>query len=210
VRNFATSGVERQRKDDYLSRAPACISIASQYVANGSLLFLDIAKLVVKRHPTVTFYAADRFDPSSNLRAKMLEFVHREKLDKNFEFLPHVSPPDIMQLLNRATVAISPNLAVPTQIIGLPTKLCEYMAAGLPVVASDFQSGRELLGETRSGLLVPPGDAQSFADAVCKLIENKQEAYEMGRRGIVAFRERFNWESEVSKIEELYHRLLAN
>jgi L-malate glycosyltransferase len=50
---------------------------------------------------------------------------------------------------------------------GFSNSLLEYMAAGLPVIATEVGGNREALGE--SGILVPPGDAQAIADHLCRL-----------------------------------------
>jgi glycosyltransferase involved in cell wall biosynthesis len=88
-----------------------------------------------------------------------------------------------------------------------PIKLFEYMAAGLPVIASDFPLWRTLIERERCGLLVDPLSPDAIAGAIHWVFEHPEEAESMGRRGRRAVLERYNWESESKKLLALYARL---
>ncbi len=90
-----------------------------------------------------------------------------------------------------------------------PLKLFEYMAAGLPIVASDFPFWRELIGECRCGYLVNPLRPCEIAAAIQKLLEDPATAQEMGERGRAAVASRFAWEHEAEKLVALYDQLAA-
>ncbi|WP_299398445.1 glycosyltransferase family 4 protein [Pelagibius sp.] len=85
-----------------------------------------------------------------------------------------------------------------------PNKLYEYMAAGLPVIASDFPHWREVVEPCRCGILVDPLDAEEIAKAIRYLLDNPQEAAEMGRRGRMAVVELFNWQQEEDELIRAY------
>jgi glycosyltransferase involved in cell wall biosynthesis len=89
-----------------------------------------------------------------------------------------------------------------------PTKLFEYMAAGIPVVASDFPLWRGIIQEAGCGLLVDPFDARAIATAIEHLITNESEAQEMGERGRMAVTQRFSWANEEEKLLSFYSSLL--
>jgi hypothetical protein len=84
----------------------------------------------------------------------------------------------------------------------------EYMAAGLPVIASDFPLWREIVDGAGCGLLVDPMDPRAIAEAMQWIIDHPEEAAEMGRRGRAAVEHTYNWEAESTKLVELYRRLL--
>jgi glycosyltransferase involved in cell wall biosynthesis len=96
---------------------------------------------------------------------------------------------------------------VPNYIRALPTKMYEYMAAGIPVIASDFPLWREIIEEFGCGVLVDPLDPQSIARAVEFVLTHPAEASAMGRRGREAVERFFNWETEEKKLVQLYTEL---
>ena len=88
-----------------------------------------------------------------------------------------------------------------------PIKLYEYMAAGLPVVASDFPLWRGIVEGAGCGVLVDPLDAAAVAEAAGWLLDHPEDATAMGERGRRAVLERFNWEAEAVTLVALYRRL---
>jgi glycosyltransferase involved in cell wall biosynthesis len=90
----------------------------------------------------------------------------------------------------------------------LPTKLFEYMAAGIPVIASDFPLWRTLIEPYGCGLLVNPFDITAISEAIEYLVTNDREAYEMGQRGRIAAERRFSWSNEERALLSFYSSLL--
>ena len=91
----------------------------------------------------------------------------------------------------------------------IPLKLLEYMAAGLPVVASAIGYIARIVADSGCGLLVPPGDAAAHAAALAALLADPERAGAMGAAGRTAVRERYTWAAEGEKLVGLYNRLLA-
>lgn len=87
-------------------------------------------------------------------------------------------------------------------------KLYEYMAAGLPVVVSDFPAWRSFVEDNGCGVTVDPLEPSEIANAVQYLIEHQADACRMGENGRSAVLERYNWEREREKLLALYSRLL--
>lgn len=79
-------------------------------------------------------------------------------------------------------VCVSPFFPTPILNSASPTKLIEYMAMGLPVVANDHPDQRKVLTESKAGYCVG-WDEQEFAEAICNLFASPTLAEEMGKRG---------------------------
>jgi glycosyltransferase involved in cell wall biosynthesis len=77
------------------------------------------------------------------------------------------------------------------------------------VVASDIPAVREVVEPDASGLLVPPGDPESLANAMDAMLTDRDRAAAFGRRGREIFEERFTLERSVQGMLELYHRLTS-
>lgn len=116
---------------------------------------------------------------------------------------------EVQALLRRAAVGLCVLHPLPNYLDSLPTKLFEYMAAGLPVIASDFPAWRKIVEDADCGLLVNPLDPTAIAAAIEFLICNPSEAAEMGRRGREVAYEQYRWDTEFSSLIKLYERIRA-
>ncbi len=88
-----------------------------------------------------------------------------------------------------------------------PIKMFEYMAAGLPVVASDFPVYREILNDGACGLLIAPADPIALARAIEWIFAHPDEAQAMGEEGRRRASLLYTWTAERTKLFELYRRL---
>jgi glycosyltransferase involved in cell wall biosynthesis len=93
---------------------------------------------------------------------------------------------------------------------GLPVKLFEYMAAGIPVICSNFPLWREIVEKNKCGICVNPLGIKEIAWAINYLIKNPQEAKKMGENGQRAILEQYNWENESKKLLNIYNNLLKD
>jgi glycosyltransferase involved in cell wall biosynthesis len=94
---------------------------------------------------------------------------------------------------------------------GMPMALMESMALGVPAVAFDCHSGpRELMRDGQDGLLIPPGDAGSLADALRRLLSDGALREELGSNGARSIRERYSVAAILAAWDQLFARLRAN
>jgi glycosyltransferase involved in cell wall biosynthesis len=114
----------------------------------------------------------------------------------------------IASLLNRVQVGLVVLHPDKAYLTSQPTKLFEYMAAGIPVVASDFPLWRSIIEDAGCGLLVDPCNVRDIAAAIERLIRNPNEAEAMGLRGRRAAEEHFSWANEEQVLLSFYASLL--
>jgi glycosyltransferase involved in cell wall biosynthesis len=123
---------------------------------------------------------------------------------------------DYLGWLDRASIArllanVRAGLVVlhsnPSLMNAYPIKMFEYMAAGLPVVASDFPVYREILDDGRCGLLIPAADPLALARAIEWIFVHPDEAQAMGERGRRRVATLYTWQAEREKLLSLYCRL---
>jgi len=124
------------------------------------------------------------------------------------EYLGWKDPHDIPELLIRADVGIICFLPEPNYIKAMPIKLFEYMAMGLPVMASNFPLWKEIVEGNKCGICVDPLDLKDIADTIKYFLKHPEERKKMGNNGRRAVLQKYNWEKESEKIINLYSELL--
>lgn len=90
---------------------------------------------------------------------------------------------------------------------GLPVKMFEYMAAGIPVIASNIPVWREIIDGNACGMCVDPLDPKAIADAIDYLTLNPDVARRMGENGRQAVMQRYNWPAQVTKLINFYEEI---
>lgn len=108
----------------------------------------------------------------------------------------------IPHFLDRMDIAVAPYPAMEPFYFS-PLKVLEYMASGLPVVASDIGQLRELVRPGETGLLVPPGDAAALADAIRRLAGDAALRVRMGATASAEVLGRHTWAHRAESILEL-------
>jgi glycosyltransferase involved in cell wall biosynthesis len=93
--------------------------------------------------------------------------------------------------------------------VSLPVKLFEFMAAGLPVVASDFPLFREIVEGNGCGVCVDPEGPEAIAGAVRRLAADRALCAAMGARGRRAAAMRYSWEKEGERLVAFYEEVLG-
>ena len=97
-------------------------------------------------------------------------------LERHFLFLGRRE--DVPRVLACCDIAVLPSKAE-----GLPNAVLEYLAAGLPTVASRVGGNAEIVQDGKSGLLVPPEDSSALAEALLRLLRYPGVAASLGKNG---------------------------
>lgn len=117
---------------------------------------------------------------------------------------------DVRQLLGRSLSGLVTLHPITNYLDALPVKMFEYMAAGIPVIASDFPLWREIILGNQCGLCLDPMDPAAIAKAIDYLVQNPNEARQMGEHGRRAVFERYNWLVEEAKFLAFYNCILQS
>lgn len=92
---------------------------------------------------------------------------------------------------------------------GFPNTLVEAMAAGRPVVATAVGGSIDAVEHARTGLLVPPADPTSLADALLRLVRNREERERLGQRALERARDLYQAPKVVGAVSEMYCQLIG-
>ena len=114
----------------------------------------------------------------------------------------------IADMLVKCRVGLCVLHPTPNHVNAYPVKLFEYMAAGLPVIASSFPLWKKLVEGNHCGLTVDPLDPEAISGAIQYLLEHPEAAQQMGESGRRAVEEVFSWSKEGEKLVRFYNSLL--
>jgi glycosyltransferase involved in cell wall biosynthesis len=89
----------------------------------------------------------------------------------------------------------------------LPVKMFEYMAAGIPVLASNFPLWKSIIEKYNCGKCVDPLNPDEISKAINSILADSKLAKEMGENGRRLVTERFNWGIEEKKLVDFYSKL---
>lgn len=124
--------------------------------------------------------------------------AERLRLGARITFHGAVAPADVPAHLRRFDIAVAPYPAGPNYFS--PLKIYEYLAAGVPTVASRVGSIPELLAGTDAGILVAPDDIAELTAALQTLLNDPARRTRMGRAARAEAIARHSWESRCRDI----------
>ena len=120
--------------------------------------------------------------------------------------LPGRTPEEVVGLTKRADVLIHSRLAC-RENYSVQSKLAVYLAAGRPIVATDFADYRTLLGETGAGRLTAP-DPASIAEGVIEVLNDPALAARLAAATRPVAEEHFGMDRNVDRYLDVYRRAL--
>jgi colanic acid/amylovoran biosynthesis glycosyltransferase len=120
-------------------------------------------------------------------------------------FIPHDQVP---RLFNGADIFIMPSVVHASgDRDGLPTVILEALLHRVPVIASDVGGIGEVIEDGLTGLLVPQRDPKALAEAVMRLLRDREAALAMAERGRTRVMQDFNPETNHRRVLELFREI---
>lgn len=153
----------------------------------------------------VTLKIAGNF-ADKNLEEKVIEMSGWQDVT----FLGYINREGINHTLNTSVAGLVVLHPTISYIDSLPVKMFEYMAAGIPVIASNFPLWRSIIDDAQCGLCVDPLEPQEIANAMDYLVTHPDEAIAMGENGRQAVIEKYNWSNEETKLFSFYSKILES
>lgn len=183
--------------DNWSNRENAITYIGGIFKTRGIFETLDTIK-----DSDVILYLAGNFSPAS---------LEQECKDhpgwNNVKYLGFLDRSEINELLSKVKLGMVILEATPSYLVSLPVKMFEYMAAGLPVVASDFPYWKEIINECQSGIFVNQTKPEEIRQKILEILYDNSKLEEMGKMGRKSIESKYNWEIESNKLIALYKEL---
>jgi len=172
------------------------LGVLSKYQGVDTLL--RAAKIALQTNKNLHFLIMGY--PKVDYYKKMAKFLG---IQDNVTFTGRIDYSQACDYLNVGDIAIS--LKIETEANG---KLYNYIACGLPVIATNTKVNREILGD--NGIYVKVDDPSETAKKIDELIKNESKREILIREGIKKAKDDYSWISIGKKLEMIYFRLLQN
>jgi len=179
---------------------PIIGTVGSLTPKKGHRFLIQAVPMVLAHCPETHFV----FVGEGELRESLYSLSHRLGVEQYVHFLGQRE--DVPSLLSQFDIFVFPSAFEAGQRIGetFGIALVEAMAAGLPVVATRFSGIPEVVEDGVTGLLVPPGDSQSLANAIVTLLKDRTKARRMGLAGRKRAEQLFSVDRMVRRVEQYY------
>ena len=161
-------------------------------------LFLRAAAIVAETFDDVVFLIVGK----GELYQELLTLSHDLGLHGRVFFTQGKGK--VMDYLSRMSVGCLTSISE-----GFSNSILEYMAAGLPVVATAVGGNLEAIVDGATGCLVHKRTPEAFAAPLIALLRDPETARAMGKRGFQRCTERFELGITIRSLEDFYHSLLA-
>ncbi len=164
-----------------------------RHAVKNQPMFLRVAQRLTKECPDAHFILAGEGELKDDLEnlAKELDIA------ANTHFIGRCAK--IPELLSISFAGVLTSFAE-----GFSNSILEYMAAKLPVVATDVGGASEAIIESKTGFLVESNDDEAMANRLFELLQNPEKAKKMGELGRKKVEEDFSCASQLEKTINLY------
>jgi glycosyltransferase involved in cell wall biosynthesis len=141
--------------------------------------------------------------PERNTLVKLAEQL---QLSDSVDFRGTRVEAELDQEYARCTALVLPSKDVATDMAneGLGLALIEASMHAKPLIGTRHGGILEIVKQDENGILVPPGDPASLAEAMAEILTNEDQAREMGKRGFQMAKSRFSWERATNVLLETY------
>jgi glycosyltransferase involved in cell wall biosynthesis len=198
IEKFHASGDERDQLFPGVGRGKLIVLVGNMHTdVKGHPWLIASAPAVVRDFPSARFVLAG----DGEQRPRFEQQVAKLGLEQNFLFLGRRT--DIPKILACCDIAVLPSRAE-----GLPNAVLEYMAAGLPTIASRVGGNGELIEDGVTGLLVPSEDSAALSDALLAVLRDPELARRVAQNGREFTIRNFSFERLVREVDGLYSELL--
>lgn len=187
----------------YAKRPPVIAYVGGIGRVRGIWEMLDAVGRV-RESPPARLKIAGVFNPE-----ELEDLARRHRHWDRVDYLGWLDRKGVANLLGTARIGLVLLHPVRNYLDAYPVKLFEYMAAGVPVIASDFPLWKGIIEGEGCGLTADPQDPEAIAEAIEWILAHPEEAEQMGRNGRQAVLEKYSWEAEAGKLLRFYREKLG-
>ena len=167
-------------------------TIANFYPAKGLIYLIQAAKIVTEKFPEIIFRIIGFGQLEKKLRAEIASL----NLEKNILLGGKAGAASYLKAFDLFVLSSVKE--------GFPFAILEAMSAGLPIVATQVGGVPEMIKDGLNGLVVPPAEPPKLAEAIIRLLANKNLAQQLGQQAAIDVKNNFSLEKMVRETEKIY------
>lgn len=191
-----------QVRRDHHIEGPIVLYLGQLHGAQYLELFLASAKETIERGADATFVVVgggERF-------GELFQVAENMEIGHKVIFTGAIDHDDIPRYIAAADVAVACFADTPQVRTKSPLKMCEYMAMGKAIVASQVGEVPRMLGD--AGILVEPGNAGALADGIVAYLNDPKKRAEAGAKARRRAETEFNWGTTAERMLRAYEMAL--
>lgn len=142
----------------------------------GQEFLIDAIPKVLKKNPNVQFLIVGDCNLNENFSKTLKDKVKENDLERYVTFTGVRN--DVKEILSASDLFVFPSIQEGFALVTL-----EALAAGIPIVATDVGSIREVLINKVNGLIIPPKSGDEIAEAINFMLNDLQNAKNMAQKG---------------------------
>jgi glycosyltransferase involved in cell wall biosynthesis len=199
---------ESVRKGLGLTTEPVVMWVGGFYPWHDLSLLLESFALILRRRPDARLVLVGDGQTRSAVEATLKKAGMRHAVIMTGK----VAHSQVPEMLSTADVAVVPSTPLTAGLggTGTPLKLFEYMAAGKAIVATALNEAAEVIQNGHNGILVEPGDVNTFAEATLRLIDDPKERRRLSQNAREQAVKQYSWEHYTRRLEEIYLSVAGN
>jgi len=167
----------------------------------GHTVFIEAAKYVIEQFPAARFLIIGGivFHKDVAYAKQLKKLVKEKRLTNEAIFLGFRS--DVPEIIASLDIFVLASLTEPFGKV-----VVEAMAMKKPVVATRVGGVPEIIEHSKSGILIPPGDATTLAEAIIKVAKDENRARRIGVEGRRTVMRKFNLGSFLQRFERVFDK----
>lgn len=164
----------------------------------------SIIKKLAKKYKNINFKLVGKCYNSTNNQLELSNQLNIELIGLD-RYIPFEEITSHYKMKAFAGIALFPDN--PHYFEKELTKFFEYMAVGLPIIASNFSVWKKLIEDNGVGICVDLNNKTEFDSAINYLKNNPEKANSMSKNGKSLVKNKYNWENEFEKLLKHYNKI---
>lgn len=172
----------------------------------GVIQLVKAVKIIKKEKNDIRMIFVGTF-ADSECEKEVKEYIKEKDLNSNIFFKGQVPHMEVEGYIRKSRIGVVTLLPIPKFFKNIPIKQFEYMSCGIPIVGSRLPPIQKFVSEAECGILVNPLKPEEIAKAILELLNDSNRAEYLGKNGMKAVQEKYNWKLMEKKMRAIYKHL---